>query len=56
MHICWNTNTAFPDPLSVGLQDGMDTELFHNLGRGGGVKEHKRRCSGKMSQLIYLGV
>ena len=57
-HTCWNTNTAFPAPLSVGLQDGIDTELFNNLGRGegGGVKEHNRRCSGKMSQLICLGV
>ena len=44
-----------PLPLNVGPQDGIDTLVINNIGRGRGVNKHLGGCSGEVSQLIMSG-
>ena len=52
-HICREIS-AFPAPLNVGLQDGLDTWLeIDSIGRGRGTEEHHRHFSWEVSQLNF---
>ena len=52
-HICWEIS-AFPAPLNVGLQDGIDTWLaIDSTGRRKGAEEHHRCFFGEVSHLNF---
>ena len=55
-HICWNNHCPPPLPalLHDSLQDGIETMMIYNTGRGRGAKDHHRYSSGRSVLTKYV--
>ena len=55
-HICWNNHGPPPLPalLHDSLQDGIETMMIYNTGRGRGAKDHHRYSSGRSVLAKYV--